>query len=70
MLACNKRVESYFNDFTILTKIFSSSTQSANIEVNSASVKKPVEPKRLIQYFVSEVSFRAIFIFDTKSAAL
>ena len=54
----------------MLTKIFSSSTQSFNIEEASASVRYLVEAKSLIQYFVSEASFKAMLIFDTKSGVL
>ena len=54
----------------MLTNNFSNSTQSAKSEELSLSERKPVAFKSLIQYFVSEVSFYAIFIFETKSGLL
>ena len=54
----------------MLTNIFSNSTQSAKSELLSFSERKSVAFKSLIQYFVSEVSFNAIFIFETKSSLL
>ena len=54
----------------MLTKIFSISTQSFNIETASASVRYLVEAKSLIQYFVSDASFKAMLILDTKSGVL
>ena len=54
----------------MLTKIFSSSTQSFNMEADSASVRYLVEAKGLTQYFVSEAYFKTMLIFDTKYDAL
>ena len=54
----------------MLTKIFSSSTQSFNIEADSASVRQLVEAKSPIQYFVLEAYFKAMHIFDTKSSVI
>ncbi len=54
----------------MLTNNFSDSTQSAKSEELSFSERKSVVFKSLIQYFVSEVSFNAIFILETKSGLL
>jgi len=48
----------------MLINIFSSSMQSVKIDEHSSSERKFVACKRLIQYFVSEVSFNAIFIIN------
>ena len=60
----------FFADFSIVTKIFSISTQSSKIDFVWFSDKYSVAPNNFIQYFVSDASFRAMFIFDTKSGLL
>ena len=54
----------------MLTDNFSSSTQLAKSEELSLSEGKSVAFKSLIQYFVSDASFNAMLIFETKSDLL
>lgn len=54
----------------MLTNNFSNSTQLAKSEELSLSERKAVAFKSLIQYFVSDASFNAMLIFETKSDLL
>ena len=65
------KIESYcFADLIMVVNIFSISTQSLFTERYSFSVRKSVAWSSRSQYFVSAVSFKAMDIFDTKSALL
>ena len=50
----------------MLINIFSNAIQSVKIDEHSSLERKFVARKRLIQYFVSEVSFNAIFIINVQ----